>query len=396
MRLAIFLASFSCSLTLASADMPEQTTTKQPSNQVAKRFDSFTGKITGHNVRMRLHPSLDAQVFKELDKDELVLVTDVSDDFYACMPPKDLKAYIFRTYVLDGVVEGTNVFVRLGPDRTSPTIAQLNSGDVVKGTISSQNNKWLQIDLPKDVRFYVAKDYVQKAGGAEFFAQQETRKLEAMKTLAGLEAELNSELDKPFQRIQLASLSQRLNQFISEHKDMPQAVSQAEALIAHMQQLYLTRGVALKEDAPVTVVESTPKEQQSQTEKARPEKEQTETSLPPSAKPVTTFSWQENENNFVASIIASGKAQSNESYYQEELAKDNTLHGTIKHYNSFLTTRPGDYVLLNLKTNLPIAYLYSTKEDLGAWINKPVTIWVSERPNNNFAFPAFFVLQVEE
>lgn len=404
MRLAILLASFSCVLSQASADMPEQTQNQNTQNQSSKRFESFTGKITGHNVRMRLHPSLDAQVFKELDKDELVLVTGVSDDFYACMPPKDLKAYIFRTYVLDGVVEGSNVFVRLGPDRTSPSIAQLNSGDVVKGTISTQNNKWLQIDLPEDVRFYVAKDYVQKAGGVEFFAQQEQRKLDAAKTLADLEAELNNELDKPFQRIQLASISQRLNQFIRDHKDMPQAVSQAEALIAHMQQLYLTRGVALGEEAPAAVAPQTPeapkteapKTEAPKSEASKAQKAQPEASLPPSAKPITTLSWQENENNFIANLIASGKADSSESYYQNELVNDNTLHGTIKHYNSFLSTRPGDFVLLNLKTNLPIAYLYSTKEDLSAWINKPVTIWVSERPNNNFAFPAYFVLQVEE
>lgn len=401
MRFATILAFFSFTVSAISADSQESTEHNQSQAHTPKRFESFTGKITGHNVRMRLQPSLDAQVFKELDRDDLVLVSGLVDDFYACMPPKGLKGYIFRTYVLDGVVEGTNVFVRLGPDRTSPSVAQLNSGDTVKGVISAQNNKWLEIDIPADVRFYVAKDYVQKAGDAAFYAKQESRKQDAAKTLADIEAALDRELEKPFHKIQLASIHSQLNQFISEHKDMPQAVSQAETIISHMQQLYLTRSVAMKDEEipPATPPATSPATEATKapTPKVAPVEKTTPTITPPApAKPVATLSWQEQENAFIASLIASGKAESPDAFYKQELDKDNSLHGTIKPYNSFISTRPGDFVLLNLKTNLPIAYLYSTKEDLTAWVNKPVTIWVSERPNHNFAFPAYFVLKVEE
>ncbi|MCE5293955.1 MAG: SH3 domain-containing protein, partial [Chlamydiales bacterium] len=375
MRLWILLLSFSCTLSMAIADEQEQ---MQPQTHTPKRFESFTGKISGHNVRMRLQPNLDAQVYKELDKDDLVLVTGLVDDFYACMPPKGLKGYIFRTYVLDGVVEGTNVFVRLGPDRTSPSVAQLNSGDVVKGTIAPQNNKWLQIDIPEDVRFYVAKDYVQKAGDASYFAKQESKRQDANKKLNDLEIALDKELEKPFHKIQLAGISSQLTQFIKDHKDMPQLVAQAETLISHMQQLYLTRGVAVNDEEPQ--VKAAPKVEK-EVEKT---KEATTiapaTITPPApAKPVAILSWQEQEKAFIDGLIQSGKAQSAESFYTSEMQKGNTLHGTIKPYNSFVSTRPGDFVLLNLKTNLPIAYLYSTKTDLSRWINKPVTLLVSDR-----------------
>lgn len=401
MRLATILTILSCSIIQLSADTPEPS---QKQNQ-SQRFESFTGKITGHNVRMRLQPSLDAQVFKELDRDELVLVSGIVDDFYACIPPKGLKGYIFRTYVLDGVVEGTNVFVRLGPDRTSPGVAQLNSGDPVKGIIAPQNNKWLQIDIPEDVRFYVAKDYVQKVGDASFYAKQETKKQAATKTLAELEAALDLELEKPFQNIQLASISQRLNKFISDHKDMPQAVSQAETLISHMQQLYLTRSVAFKDDLASVPVQAPNQVQPVPIQPAPvapstpgpvPSPDRIKAPLPAPTVPHKALSWRDQEDAFIQTIIDNGKASSADDFYAQEIKKGNTLHGVIKPYNSFVSTRPGDYVLLNLKTNLPIAYLYSTKADLGAWTNKPVTLWVSDRPNNNFAFPAFFVLQVEE
>jgi hypothetical protein len=339
---------------------------------------------------MRLQPNLDAQVYKELDAGDLLLVTAVVDDFYACMPPKGLKGYIFRTYVLDNVVEGTNVFVRLGPDRTSPAVGQLNSGDHVKGSIAPQNNKWLQIELPEDVRFYVSKDYVQKVGDADFFDRQETRRHDAVTALANLEKELDKELDKPFQKIHLATISERLNQFIREHKDMPQQVAQAENMISRMQEMYLTKSVAYKEDdTPKEVPPAAPVPEKKQ--KTEP------TIAPPTpAKPVNTLSWQEQETTFVADLLSTGRIESADAYYQEEMKNERTLHGVIKPYNSFISTRPGDFVLLNMKTNLPLAYLYSTKKDLASYVNKPVTIWVSERPNHNFAFPAYFVLQVEE
>ncbi len=385
MRLTLLLLSLSCTPLALFGDSQES----QASTHSAKRFEPFCGKVSGHNVRMRLAPNLDAQVFKELDRDDLLLVTGLVDDFYACMPPKGLKGYIFRTYVLDGVVEGSNVFVRLGPDRTSPAVTQLNSGDIVKGVPAAQNNKWLEISLPEDVRFYVAKEYVQKAGDATYFTSQETRRQDAYKTLSELETELDRELDRPFQKIALANISQKLSTFINDHKDMPQAVSQAEALIARMQQIYLTKSVALKDEPAEEPPVAAPVKKEKKEIAAPP--------LPVPHRPVATAtSWQDHENSYLQSLIAKGEIESADEFYKDELKKASTLHGTLKPYNSFVATRPGDFVLLNLKTNLPIAYLYSTKQDLGAWVNKPVTIWVSERPNNNFAFPAYFVLQVEE
>jgi hypothetical protein len=324
------------------------------------------------------------------------------DDFYACMPPKGLKGYIFRTYVLDGVVEGSNVFVRLGPDRSAHAVTALNSGDPVKGTIATQNSKWLEIDLPADVRFYVAKDYVKQVGDPAFLEKFEARKADVQKALTEAENQLNSELQKPFPKIQLAPLAATLTKLANDNKDMPQLVAQAEALISRMQESYLAKSVAYGDEAPVL---EEPKKQPAAPavlpEKNIPKKDSTEnkqpvTPPPPPAKPLSTISWQDREEAFVQAAIADDQAASVETFYADEKKTANTMHGIIKPYNSFLSTRPGDFVLLNIKTNLPIAYLYSTKVDLAAAANKPVTLWVSNRPNNNFAFPAFFVHQVEE
>jgi len=45
--------------------------------------------------------------------------------------------------------------------------------------------------------------------------------------------------------------------------------------------------------------------------------------------------------------------------------------------------------------DLGVAYLYSTQVNLEDFVGKRVTLLVSPRPNNNFAFPAYYVFEVE-
>ena len=45
--------------------------------------------------------------------------------------------------------------------------------------------------------------------------------------------------------------------------------------------------------------------------------------------------------------------------------------------------------------DMPVAYLYSTTQNLHSLVGKKVRIIASPRNNNNFAFPAYYVLSVE-
>lgn len=123
-------------------------------------FVPFTGKISKTKVRMRTQPTYDAQIVREVIPGELVVVLGETEDFYAIQPPTEFKAYIYRTFVLDDIVEGKNVNVRLNPDLESAIVAQLNSGDRVQGTIDPYSPKWLAIDMPATARFYIAKEFV--------------------------------------------------------------------------------------------------------------------------------------------------------------------------------------------------------------------------------------------
>jgi len=63
-------------------------------------------------------------------------------------------------------------------------------------------------------------------------------------------------------------------------------------------------------------------------------------------------------------------------------------------YETNVKNRPGDYILYG--SHAPLAYLYSTQVPLDQYEGQIVTLLASPRPNNHFAFPAYFILAVEQ
>ncbi|HEY5234609.1 MAG TPA: SH3 domain-containing protein, partial [Rhabdochlamydiaceae bacterium] len=141
-----------------------------------KPFSPFTGKVKRTKVRLRANADIESPIVKELHKGELLVVNGKKGDFYAVEPPAGSKAYVFRSFVLDGVVEGNRVNVRFSPSLDAPIIGHLNSGDRIQGVISSLNNKWYEISPPSGTRFYVAKEFVESIGGPELKVQLDKRR----------------------------------------------------------------------------------------------------------------------------------------------------------------------------------------------------------------------------
>src|SRR3989339_864016 len=139
------------------------------------QFKPFTGKVKGKKVRLRTQPDLDSSIVKELQRGDYLAIIDEVDDFWVTEAPEDLKAYVFRSFVLDNVVEGNRVNVRLYPNMDAPVILHLNSGDHIEGSICESNHKWIEISAPKTSRFYIAKNYIENIGGLDVKSSYDTR-----------------------------------------------------------------------------------------------------------------------------------------------------------------------------------------------------------------------------
>lgn len=349
------------------------------------KLEPFTGKITKNRVRLRLQPHLDGTILKELSKEALVIVNGAEDEFYAVQPAPEAKGYVFRTYILDGEVVGNHINVRLEPDTNAPIVCQLNNGDKISGTVSSTNNRWLEIDLPDSAHFYVAKEFVHRIGDAQTYYTIEKKRAELSTQLAALELSLTEELQKPFREIQLQRITSELNDIISQNKEEVLLVEKAEFLVKKMQETYLEKSIAYKD------VEATPALLEEATPLAVHEENTPSVPVVVVAKPLLN----DFEKELFQRALGTGSVTNIDQFYAQEQKKATRLCGIIKPNTRPVKNLPGDYLLVNPKTNLPLAYLYSTRVDLSTLVGKEMSLSLSPRPNNNFAYPAYFVLKAE-
>ena len=356
-------------------------------------YHSFTGQISKNKVRMRLQPSLESPILRELNKGDLLLVSNEMEDFYAVQAPNDLKGYIFRTYVLDNVVEGNKVNVRLEPNVDAPIIAQLNSGDKVEGSVSPLNSKWLEINVPNNVYFYVAKDYVSNVGDSQYIHKLETRKNKASSLLADAKEQAYFELSKNYESMNLDNALYSLNQIVQGYQDLPEKVQEAKEVIQHIQDDYLKKKIAYLEN----VNHVGTKEQ-----KVNPSKNVQEVNdrgnqfIKSSSSMSGAMSlWVPAENNYYENWLKNNPNKTEDEFYNLQKENAIVIKGVVEPYQRVVKNRPGDYMLMQQDTNAPIAYLYSTKVNLEKFVGKKVSLQVAERPNHAFAFPAYFVLSAE-
>lgn len=395
-----------------SSAVPSEKAPSKPST-----YEAFTGKITKNKVRLRLQPAYDGHVLKEFQRNDMVVVLGETEDFYAVQPPVDAKGYVFRTYILDNIVEGTRVNVRLKPDLDAPVIAQLNSGDHVEGVISPSNNKWLEIKLPPSTRYYIAKEYIEKIGDAGLMARQEKRKEDVYSLLSNTESISRLEMAKPFDQINLDGIKSNYQHIIHDYTDFPEAAAKAKDLLASLQEAYIAKKLVFLEsqaNRSSTALEAKNKQLAEELhahktklatleQKIEKEKQTVTTTAPalvqpvkkPTQLPVNMSIWLPVEEKLFAEWVEQTGKNNPNLFYEDQMNNSFILKGVVDPYTRPVKNKPGDYMLINSSSKLPIAFLYSTQVNLQDFIGHEVSIRVAPRPNNHYAFPAYFVLSIE-
>lgn len=336
----------------------------------------FTGKVVGDKVRVRLAPDLDSHIVSELDKSSYVSVISQEGDFYSIEPSSAMKAYIFRSFVLDGIVEGNRVNVRLEPDLEAPVIGHVSSGDRVDGTVSSASRKWLEISPPPNTRFYVSKEFVEYVGGPELKEKMVKREETVSQLLEAANLYATSEMKQPFEEIEFERIKEGFLAIIHEYTDFPEKAALAKQALTQVQEEYLEKRIAyLEEKAALTTVPRRSRKTAS-----------------PSG--LQTRMWAPIEEGLFQAWSSAHGNKPIEAFYEEQLLLATSVTGVLEAFNSPVNNKPGDYIIK--QKNIPVAYLYSTKVDLEDYIGREVTVIGSPRPNNHFAFPAYFVHTVDE
>ncbi|MEM8728150.1 MAG: SH3 domain-containing protein [Chlamydiota bacterium] len=358
---------------------------EQTSNRKDSRFKAFTGKIIGNNVRMRIDADLDSHIISELSADDYVVVKDERGEFYAVEPPGDLKAYIFRGFVIDDVVEGQCVNIRLAPDRDAPIIGHYSTGHSIDGKICDGNNKWLEIEVPQESRFYIAKEYVEYAGEPQLKKIQDKRKATVTELLESTKLLSQGEMHKAFPEIDIERITHGYRSIITDYGDLPKFVNQATTELSAIQKDYLHRKIAFLEakasEAGRSISSADIYESAYRASEA--------TSSPTDRMKI----WEPIEEALYLGWSSMHHAKTMDDFYTDQKMKCQTVSGILEAYKEPVKNKPGDFILK--EHDITIAYVYSTQVDLDRFVGKRVSLLVSPRPNHNFAFPAYYVIEVE-
>lgn len=350
-------------------------------------FKPFTGKVKGKKVRLRVQPDLEGHVFKELNKNDVISIVGEKNEFWAVEPPAETKAYVFRSYILDNVVEGNRVNVRLKPDLEAPVIGHLSAGEHIDGVISALNNKWYEIAPPSNTRFYIAKEFVDNIGGPDVKSQLDKRKQAVEQLMDAAMLLSKAELRKSYNEIDLDRLKRNFKTIISDYADFPDYVEKAKESLAFVQESYLQKKIAFLED------KANPQEEYATSDKG----EEPAVAAQPEAKvdDVTERMkmWAPIEEGLYLSWMRINEDRTMDEFYDEEKLTAVALSGILESYISPVKNKPGDYILR--EKDMPVAYLYSTSQNLSQYAGKKIRVIASPRSNNNFAFPAYYVHSIE-
>ena len=366
-------------------------------------FDNFTGKILGSKVRLRCGSDLDSHIIKELKKGELLLVVGEDNDFYKVSSPFNMKVFIFRSYVIDNVVEANRVNIRLQPTIDAPIIGQLQNGAKIDGNILENNNKWLEITPPENVNFYVSKEFVQKVGNSQYIFVMQQRKEDASKLLNEAYFITQGECKKPFNEMSPKNAINKFEAIIKNYSDFPEFVENSKEGLSLLQDNFLQKKIAyleskakLNEEERKELANASKEKEnlnvvQKKISQQIPKEEVTKAKFTDIASNIKN--WLSIEEGIYLSWKNFHSDKSEQDFYHDQRINGTILLGSLSPYNEKVKNIPGDYMLY--EDGMPIAYLYSTHVNLEKYVDKNISINVSPRPNNNFAFPAFFVNSVE-
>ena len=380
-------------------------------------------KIIKNKVRLRLQPNYEGPILRELNANDFVVVRGETDDFYAIQPPADFYGYVFRTYVLDNTVEADRVNIRIKPDRDATIIGQLKSGDRIEGAPSAANNKWLEIALPNKTRFFVAKEYLEKVGDAGFKDRLDKKREAAYNLLNTTDAMGQAEIQKPYDQMNIVGIKANYQHLINDYSEFPDAVAKANKSLSDIQEAYNAKKLSYLEEqsrlssstveinkklnAELQVHKDKINHLENQIEQKKIEQEkQSFQALQSAAEaagnqkkpiqlPVNMSIWLPVEERLLNTWMQQTGKHNPQEYYEQQRQQGFTLRGIIDPYTRSVKNRPGDYMLLNSTSKLPVAFLYSTLVNLQDYVGHEVSIVVTPRDNYNFAFPAYFVLTIE-
>ena len=173
---------------------------------------------------------------------------------------------------------------------------------------------------------------------------------------------------------------------IKEYTDFPEFVEKAKEQLATLQEAYVQKRLAYVE---TKVDLSTSEEALDEAKNLKDD----DSKLPILQVNDRMRMWEPVEEALFLSWSQANEERNFDQFYSEQKLAAASITGVVEAYTAPVKNKPGDFIIRD--KDMPVAYVYSTKVNLQSLIGKKVTLLGCPRANNNFAFPAYFIIAIE-
>lgn len=367
---------------LAAAEAP---CTNKNSIVAKNSFEPFTGCIRRNKVRMRVGADVNSPILSELSQGVLLAVVGQQEDFYAVRPPEQVKAYIYRTYILNNHVDASRVNVRLTPSMDGPIVGQLHKGDRIDGQIYKDNDQWLELNLPENMPLYISKEFIEKVGPPSYLAAVQARRAEAIEWIRLGEVAAQKAIELPRSSyssnddIDLSHAYSYFNKVKTNAQDFPDLTLRAEQARLAIDQAAQQKKAEWKDLSRQHINPLPPSHMPAAIPRSMPE---------------SMAYWIPREQMLFEEWRKTHSEETITAFYTAQQEEAVQLQGVIQPYTRSVQNRPGNFLLIHPVDGHPIAFLYSTQVNLQEHVGNTLSLLALPRPNHNFAFPAFFVFSI--
>jgi uncharacterized protein YgiM (DUF1202 family) len=125
--------------------------------------------VTGENVNVRSHPSLDGEVLTQVSTGTILSSLDNlgtakpapghAASWTRVQLPAAVPVWVHSSYVQADTVRADRLNLRSGPGENYGILGQLNSGDKIK--VRARKGNWIQVEAPAQAEAFVATDYLK-------------------------------------------------------------------------------------------------------------------------------------------------------------------------------------------------------------------------------------------
>ena len=189
---------------------------------------------------------------------------------------------------------------------------------------------------------------------------------------------------KPFEELDIQKITQSYADIIADYSEFSKSISPVKENLAKIQEEYINKKLSYLEQKAMILSKNVA------TRDSSIVIHNGQTALTPKDR---MKMWEKVEESLFISWSRSHLNKDIQEFYEAQKFNSATISGIVEAYNDPIMNKPGSYIVRD--RDLTRAYLYSTMVDLHSVVGQYVTLVVSDRPNNDFAFPAYFVMEVQ-